>query len=110
MIEKWLQTDLHPNCQRTVVLLLLLKSHEDLGLLPTLENAETLESASTHQTQKSPESFSQIADPLKNTSLGIYAIPQGSALPLKRTLQNTASNSTKNLQWARAGPLLNLKA
>ena len=76
MIEKWLQTDLRPNCRRIDMLLLLLGSHEDLGLLPTSENAETLESTSTHQTQKSPESFSQIADPRKTP-------PWGSTLSLK---------------------------
>ena len=44
--------------------------------------------------------------PPKITPFRICAIPQGSALPLKRILQNSA----KILQYARAGPLLNFQA
>ena len=47
------------------MLLLLLEWTESLGLLPTSENAETSGMASTPNTQKSPESFSEMADPRK---------------------------------------------
>jgi len=44
------------------------KSNEDLGLFPSSENAETLESAPT---QKNPERFSEMADPGKSPPWGI---------------------------------------
>ena len=47
------------------VLLLLLEWTESLGLLPTSENAETSGMGSTHNTQKSPESFLEMANPQK---------------------------------------------
>jgi len=46
MVRKWPLFELRSNCWRTAVLLLLLESNEDLGLFPSSENAETLESAS----------------------------------------------------------------
>ena len=62
---EWMLSALRPSYWKTVVLLLLREQDEYLGLLPYSENAETLESASTHNTQKSPESVSEMVDPRK---------------------------------------------
>lgn len=60
---EWLLFALRPSCWKTVVLLLLLEQDEYLGLLPYSKKAETLESASTHNTQKRPESVSEMVNP-----------------------------------------------
>lgn len=46
------------------------KSNEDLGLLPSSKNAETLELDSTKKAQKNPERFSEMADPEKSPLWG----------------------------------------
>ena len=73
----WLLSTLHPSCWKTAVLLLLLEQNEYLGLLPYLEWAETLESASTHNTQKIPESVSGMDDPRKYLPWGSTLSSQG---------------------------------
>ena len=56
------------------MLLLLRESNEDLGLLPPSKKVETLESDSTQETQKSPNSFSKMANP-ENRPLGVLCSP-----------------------------------
>ena len=75
---EWLLSDLRPSYWKTAVLLLLLEQNEYLVLLPYSERAETLKSASTHNTQKSLESVSRMADPRKYPPL-----PWGSTLSSK---------------------------
>ena len=58
--KEWLFSALRPSYWKTVVLLLLLEQNEYLGLLPYSENADTLESTPTHNTQKSPKSVSEM--------------------------------------------------
>ena len=66
------------------MLLLLLESSEDLGLLPSSEKAKTLGSDSTQETQKNPTSFLEMAKP-ENHPLGVLRISSKTLmkLPLK---------------------------
>ena len=66
--KEWLLSALRPSCWKIAVLLLLLEQDEYLGLLPYSERAETLEFASTHNTQKAQRAFLKWTTP-ENTSL-----------------------------------------
>jgi len=66
-----------------------------LGLLPSSEKAETLDSDSTQETQKNPEIFSEMADPRKS--------PPWRSVQFLKDVDETAAEMLMNLllecQW-----------
>jgi len=98
---------LHGCCWETAVLLLLLEIKWGSGVVPLVRKCWN---SGIRPYSEKPRKIFWNGRPRKIAPLGNHAIPQGLALPLGRTLQNTTWNFAKPLQYARDDPLLNMLA
>jgi len=62
MASLYIASKLLENCRATAAA----RNQMRIWAFPSLENAKTLESDSTQETQQNPESFSEIVDPRKS--------------------------------------------
>ena len=74
---KWLLFAVTPTAEILPCCCNCWNQNEYLGLLPYSENVDTLESTSTHNIQKSPESVSEMVDPRKCLPWGSTLSSQG---------------------------------
>ena len=79
-------------------------------MLLSSENAETMESNSTQETQQNPESFPEMVDPWKSPPWGSTQSLNALRCHWMKPSINLPETSAKALQYVRANPLLYLSA